>query len=547
MSIEGQIADKKSLRMIEGKSADFEELAKDCVGLANAQGGRLLIGIEDNSQLPPAGQQIEMELLDKVRKRIGEITVNVIAVPELRTAQKGGQYIELNVPRSLGVASTTDGRYFIRVGDATVPVTGDDVMRLANERAILPWETLINLNIISKDVDHNKWQSFKTAINNSDRVSSFIKSRTDDELLDHYFLTRDGLLTNLGILWVGRRKDRALLGTAPVLQFIKYDDSGNKVAKRIWDDYSMNPLELIDAVWQEIPDWREGYEIPDGLFRRAIPHYDEVVIRELLANALVHRPYTQRGDIFINLYPDRLQVVNPGRLPLGVTPQNILHASMSRNPNLARVFYDLKLMEREGSGYDRMYEVQLVQGKEPPEVVEGADSVTVTVRKRIIKSEVIAFIAKADEIYQLSQREKICLGLLALHEALSAIQLEKALKLPNAAALRPWLDRLLSTGLVGLRGKTKGTIYFVSPELVQKLDFKVPTTLKRIEPYRLRELIFTDIRRYREAGISEIHQRIGSEVPLRRLQTTLVKLVAEGVIGKRGQRRYTRYFWKAPL
>ncbi len=425
MSIEGQIADKKSLRMIEGKSADFEELAKDCVGLANAQGGRLLIGIEDNSQLPPAGQRIEMELSDKVRKRIGEITVNVIAVPELRTAQNGGEYIELNVPRSLGVASTTDGRYFIRVGDATVPVTGDDVMRLANERAILPWETLINLNIISKDVDHNKWQAFRTAINASDRVSSFIKSRTDDELLDHYFLTRDGLLTNLGILWVGRREDRALLGTAPVLQFIKYDDSGNKVAKRIWDDYSMNPLELIDAVWQEIPDWREGYEIPDGLFRRTIPHYDEVVVRELLANALVHRPYTQRGDIFINLYPDRLQVVNPGRLPLGVTPQNILHASMSRNPNLARVFYDLKLMEREGSGYDRMYEVQLVQGKEPPEVVEGADSVIVTVRKRIIKSEVIAFIAKADEIYQLSQREKICLGLLALHESLHAIQIER--------------------------------------------------------------------------------------------------------------------------
>ncbi len=92
------------------------------------------------------------------------------------------------------------------------------------------------------------------------------------------------------------------------------------------------------------------------------------------------------------------------------------------------------------------------------------------------------------------------------------------------------------------------TIYFVAPELVQKLDFKVPTTLKRIEPYRLRELIFTDdLDVYREAGISEIHQRVGSEVPLRRLQTTLAKLVAEGVIGKRGQRRYTRYFWKAPL
>jgi len=543
MSIEGQIADKKSLRMIEGKSADFEELAKDCVGLANAQGGRLLIGIEDNSQLPPAGQRIEMELSDKVRKRIGELTVNVVAVPELRTARNGAEYIELNVPRSLGVASTTDGRYFIRVGDATVPVTGDDVMRLANERAILPWETLINLNIISKDVDHNKWQAFRTAINASDRVSSFIKSRTDDELLDHYFLTRDGLLTNLGILWVGRREDRALLGTAPVLQFIKYDDSGNKVAKRIWDDYSMNPLELIDAVWQEIPDWREGYEIPDGLFRRTIPHYDEVVIRELMANALVHRPYTQRGDIFINLYPDRLQVVNPGRLPLGVTPQNILHASMSRNPNLARVFYDLKLMEREGSGYDRMYEVQLVQGKEPPEVVEGADSVIVTVRKRIIKSEVIAFIAKADEIYQLSQREKICLGLLVQHETLNAIQIERFLELKDASQMRHWCGRLVEWEVVRTKGRTKGTTYFIDPNLLRTLEFKGTTTLKGIEKHRLRELLIRDLEIYGEASISEIHPRVGSEIPRRTIQAQLKQLVDEGVFRRAGKHPRIRYVY----
>ena len=78
--------------------------------------------------------------------------------------------------------------------------------------------------------------------------------------------------------------------------------------------------------------------------------YAEKVLRELLVNALVHRPYTQRGDIFLNLHPDRLEVVNPGRLPLGVTPQTILHASRRRNDGLARVFHDLGLMEREGSG-----------------------------------------------------------------------------------------------------------------------------------------------------------------------------------------------------
>jgi len=46
-------------------------------------------------------------------------------------------------------------------------------------------------------------------------------------------------------------------------------------------------------------------------------------------------------------------VVNPGPLPLGVTPQNVLHTTVRRNEHLARLFHDLKLMEREGSGFDR--------------------------------------------------------------------------------------------------------------------------------------------------------------------------------------------------
>ena len=66
-------------------------------------------------------------------------------------------------------------------------------------------------------------------------------------------------------------------------------------------------MELIEAVWQEIPDFREHYELPSGLFRTTLPVYDEVVVRELLVNALVHRPYTQRGDIFLNLRVDLLK------------------------------------------------------------------------------------------------------------------------------------------------------------------------------------------------------------------------------------------------
>ena len=97
-----------------------------------------------------------------------------------------------------------------------------------------------------------------------------------------------------------------------------------------------------DAAGQEgVPDFRETYELPEGLYRRSVPAFDDKVLRELLVNALVHRPYTQRGDIVLNLHPDRLEVVNAGRLPLGVTPQTILHlwgATNIRFPSPAPTF-----------------------------------------------------------------------------------------------------------------------------------------------------------------------------------------------------------------
>ncbi len=543
MSLEGQLIDKKSLRSVTGKSSDFPEIAKDCVAFANSQGGRLLIGIEDKETLPPLDQRIKPELLDTIRKRIAELTVNVLALPCIVQAENGGEYIDLAIHRCQGVASTSDGRYYIRIADTSQPVLGDDVMRLAGERASYPWESLTTLQVPRTQFDEKKFLVFCEAIRASDRVKEFVKAKTDDELLDHYLFASGEWLTNLGILCIGRREDRARLGTAPVLQFIKYDETGGKVNKLVWDDYTLNPMELIEAVWREAPDWRESYEIRDGLYPHTVPHYDEVVVRELLTNALVHRPYTQRGDIFINLFSDRLQIVNPGLLPLGVTPQNILHVTVRRNEGLARVFHDLKFMEREGSGYDKIYEVLLSQGKLPPEPVEGPDRVEVTVRKRILNPLIIDFIDKADQTFHLRQKEKISLGLIAQHESLTALQLVHFLELKDATELHSWLNRLISWEIVRTKGKTKGMMYFVDPELLRKLDFKGKTTLKGIEKHRLRELLIRDLEIYREASIGEIHKRIGPEIPRRLLQEELKRLVLSGQIEKRGIRKHTRYLY----
>lgn len=541
MSQEGQNFDKKSLRVITGKTANWRELAKDCIAFANAQGGRLWVGIEDSEELPPAGQTVDPALPDLVRRKVGERTVNVAVLPEIRRAGNGGEYIEIKVPKSLAVASTPDGHYFLRVSDESKPVVGDEVMRLASERSALPWETQTTLHVRRRDVDPSKVTGLLAGIRASDRVKSSVKEKTVDELLGHYMLAHGDYLTNLGVLCVGQQQDRARLGTAPVIQFIKYDEVGSKVNKLVWDDFSLAPMELIETVWREVPDFRERYELPDGLFRQHVPLYDEIVVRELLVNALVHRPYTQRGDIFLNLYPDRLEVVNPGLLPLGVTTQNLLHTTVRRNEHLARIFHDLKLMEREGSGYDKMYEVLLSQGKPVPEPHEGPDRFEVTVRRRILKPEVIDFLAKADQTFHLTQRERIALGLLAQHEALTALELVRALELASADALAIWINRLIKWGLVLSSGRTKATRYYVDPALLRRLDFAGSTSLKRIEPHRLQALVIEDLQRYPNSAIGDINKRIGEEISYRQVKSALDALCEAERVAFTGERRWRKY------
>ena len=542
MSMEGQLEDLKSLRMVTGKTADWDSLAKDCVAFANAIGGRLLIGIENGEALPPPWQRIPVDLPDQLRRKIGERTVNVTVHAEIRNGKNGGEYLELYIARSLSVASTSDGRYYLRVADESKPVIGDDFLRLASERSAMPWETLTTLQISRSNVDREKLGTFSAAIRSSDRVKDSVKEKSAEELLDHYLLAQGQWLTNLGVLCVGTRQDRARLGTAPIIQFIKYDDLGQKVNKLVWDDYNLSPAELVEAVWRDVPDFRERYELPDGLFRQSLPLYDEIVVRELLVNALVHRPYTQHGDIFLNLHPDRLEIVNPGLLPLGVTPNNVLHASVRRNEQLARVFHDLKLMEREGSGFDKIYEVLLSQGRPIPELREGTDRVVVTVQRRILNPRVIDFIDKADQAYHLTQRERIVLGILCQHEALTARELMRFLELQTVNAVHTWIGRLPQWNLVEASGRAKTTRYFISPDMLRRMDFSATTTLRRIEPHRLRALILEDLSRYPRSAIGDIQKRTAPEVSRSRIKRSLDELVEQGTVVFEGEKRWRRYW-----
>jgi ATP-dependent DNA helicase RecG len=255
----------------------------------------------------------------------------------------------------------------------------------------------------------------------------------------------------------------------------------------------------------------------------------------------VHRPYTTRGDIFINLHPEHLEIHNPGSLPLGVTPTNILQKTVRRNNHLAQIFHDLKLMEREGTGYDRIYETQLAQAKAVPLVREEDDRVAVRVERRILKPDLIDLLARLDEQFGLSHRERIALGLIARHGSLTALEFARQLQIEGDDRIRVWLGSLSAKEIVLSRGQTRATEYFINPDVLRASRFRGPTTLKAIAPHRLEELIRADLAIYPSSGLGDIMARIGAEIPRYKLKRALEQLRRSGVLSMTGQRRWARY------
>lgn len=534
--------DRKSLRTVVGKTADFGELAKDCVAFANSKGGIIEIGVEDNETMPPKGQLIGQKVADKVVRRINELTINVYVTAEVLKARNGSDYVNLRIfPSISSIAATTKGGYFLRDDDKSRALLPDELSRLMNDKPSYCWETKTSLKYKLTECEAEKKEKLVSALRASDRISDFVKEKSPDELMEYYSLVdENGYMTNLGILWIGTRVQRSKLLYSPVVQYIKYDDDGNKLNKVLWDDYSMNPMELMDDIWAKVPEWSDFIEVSEGLWRKQVPCYDEKVVREVLCNALMHRPYTTRGDIFINMYPDRMEVINPGLLPMGVTPENILQKRNKRNEHLARLCIALHLMEGEGSGYDLMYETLLTAGKSRPVVYEGSDFVKVVIHRKISNKEIVQLCDFVISNYPTTQKGRIALGLILNEKKLTAAEMAKRLQLQTDDKLDNYIRKLVDEGIVSFTGRGKGTQYFISPQVIKFSKSNVVTSLKTIEPYRLRALIKEDLRFHPDSLWSEIAVRL-PDVNTDELQRTIRKMTIDGEISGSASRKYRRY------
>jgi ATP-dependent DNA helicase RecG len=544
MNVEDKNKDYKSLRKAIGKQADIKSLAETCVCFANAQGGELIIGIEDKQSVPPVEQKIKIEDMHDVVKKLRSHTEGVgIVNPEIITHTNGGQYFIIKILHSSRtIATTSTGKVFIRISDSCYPVASDELTNLAAEKTAFQWEIISPQKITLAQIDKINIDNFINDILKSDKVSDFIKSKDFNDILQFYqLLGPEGYLTNLGILWLGTPSQRARLSYPITIQYIVYNEREEKIRKKEWHYNLHNPKELLQEIEKEAVELTYSTEIPDGLFRKTVKQYPKEVVRELLINAIAHKKYTISGDIFIEVYPDRLVITNPGSLPLGITKDNILHERHRRNPHLIQTLSDLQLMEGEGSGYDLVYEKLVRDAKPLPEIKTNFTKVEVTVFSGNVNPDVISILDYIDKHFQLTQKEYITLGIVAREKKILSTQLAIKLQMNAEDKMRSWIGSLINKNIIISRGIKKSTEYLLNPDLFAQAKLAIKPSLKTLEPYKLNALIIEDLRYNGKSKLSDIQNRL-KEISKTDIQKAVYKMAKNAEILTEGAKKNKVYF-----
>jgi ATP-dependent DNA helicase RecG len=511
--------------------------------LANAQGGVLYIGIEDKDKQPPEGQIITQEIVNNVLSRLRSLTDSVgLGDAKIETNENGGEYFHFKVfPTSRTIATTSSGKIFLRVQDKCYPITGEEVTRLSAEKNAFQWELVELKSFKIEQIPQENILYFVNEIRNSTRVKESVKQKENFEILEHYNLLINGCLTNLGVLWLGTEQMRSRVSYPITVQYIVYDKFGNKIKKENWNDYELNPKELIIDIEEKASELKYFYEFPQGLFRKRIRQYAPEVIRELLINAIAHKKFTISGDIFIEVYPSRLEITNPGNLPIGISSSNILHSRHRRNPHLIRIFHDMNLMEGEGSGYDLIYELNSKDSKPFPIVKSGFDFTKVIQSSEIIDEEVVFLLEYISKHYQLTQKQFIVLGIIAREKKILGTELINQLQLSEDERLRSYVAKLEKEQILTSRGIKKGKQYLINPKLISSSKLNIKPSLKTIELHRLIALIESDLETYPKSTISEIQKRL-PDVNRKDLQKSIYKMVKDNVLLHSPGKTYRKYW-----
>nr|HID14787.1 hypothetical protein [Anaerolineae bacterium] len=380
----------------EGQRLDFKrgvpsvkDLARVVICLANAEGGKILLGVDDDGRILGCASYDVPDMLSGIyRATDPPITVDI---EEVRTFQ--GTVLVIHVPRTPFIHSTTGGLFQRRVGKECLPMSASDVLAFQSERGGLDYTALpLGEARYPDDVDDRALEALRAEI---EVRNPALARYTDLDLLRSLGLLVDGedssrLTVAAGLLIGQPEMLRKTLPQAEVAYFRQRTETDIRLSERL---YLPLPL-LLRRLEELIEANNEVRSFLLGLQRIDVPKFPQPVYREAVLNAVAHRNYGLPGNIIVRHFPNRLEVYSPGGFPAGVTPANILRQVVPRNRLLADVLGRVGYVERAGYGVDMMYEELLRLGKEPPWFISDELSVRVVIRDGTFDEPFVAFVQR---------------------------------------------------------------------------------------------------------------------------------------------------------
>ena len=335
---------------IEWKESWRDEYLKSLCGYANAHGGTLFIGKDDDGKV--VGIQGSKKLLEDLPNKITNV-LGIIADVNLRS-EDGKDYLEIVVDKYPSLISY-HGRYYYRSGSVLREIVGKELERALLKSQGRTWDGVPLPKLTAADLKPEAIALFKQKALARGRLTTNDAAVSNEILMENLHLVdEDGYLTRAAMLAFYRDPERWVTGA-----YIKIGFFGDSDSDLQYQDELHGPLieqidRTIDLVYTKYMKARITY---DGIQRVEVFMFPRDAFREILLNAVVHKDYASCNPVQISVYEDHMYIWNDGLMPENLRTTESLfakHSSKPFNPKLAHVFFISGMIEAWGRGFDKI-------------------------------------------------------------------------------------------------------------------------------------------------------------------------------------------------
>ncbi len=309
---------------------------------------------------------------------------------EVNVPEGTGRLILMHVYPGMPPYTDTAGRGTVRIGKDCKPLTGTVRRRLLDQFGDNDFTgTTVDVPL-SRIVSSVAMESLRATARRERAPSDLIRLR-DSDLLEAIGVIRERRPTRAAVLLAG--SPQAIRRHLPTFVWTHLrmatptDYSGREDGQ---EAITVSLDRIVDRIMVDNPI----QTVRQGLHHFEYRTYPEVAIREALLNALCHGDFRRGGPRLVKQYSDRIEISSPGGFVGGITPENILHHEpATRNPCLVDALTRLRLVNRGNLGMERIFSSLLMEGKPPPLIVDGGESVRVTFRAADVSVPIRMFVA----------------------------------------------------------------------------------------------------------------------------------------------------------